>query len=274
MCIGCNSSSTPKNIYKTKVGNAIIWSILDSQTEESTDIFKGNDKLVKETYPNGKYTAYVNFFIIKTPRAISLINSGSGKVNMKDSLSYAGVNLEDVEAIYMTHINKDTAGGLLKGDEPVFSKAKIYISVTEDEELGFKPDDDPNKVIYKKIEKAYGEKITTFRTTGEEMKNGITSLASYGHTIGHTIYKFESKNEVILFLGGAFTDLYLQTKDVKISSTTDEDQEGAISARQDILDLIESEKSLTKCSGIYFPFPAIATIEKVKGNEYKFTLEK
>ena len=49
-------------------------------------------------------------------------------------------------------------------------------------------------------------------------------------------------------MGGLFTDLNLQTKNPKISTTTDDDQERAISARPDMLDFIESEEYQTKCS--------------------------
>lgn len=272
ICLGCESSN--KNLHKTKIGNVMVWNIMDSKTEESTDIFKGDDKLVKETYPNGKYTSYVNFFVVKTPRTINLIDTGSGNVDMKTTLSSVGVSPDEIDAIYITHVHPETVGGLIKEDKAVFPNSKIYISFSEDGYILDKKDDDPNKILYKKIEKIYGKKITNFRSDAEDSKNPITSIASYGHTGGHTLYRIESKNEILFILGGLFTDLNLQTKNPKISTTTDDDQERAISARQDMLDFIESEEYQTKCAGTHFPFPGIAKIEKVKNGEYKYTLEQ
>ncbi len=274
ICLGCESSNKDKNLYKTKIGNIIVWNIMDSKTEESTDIFKGNDKLVKETYPNGKYTSYVNFFVVKTPRSINLIDTGLGNVDMKTTLSSVGVTPDEIDSVYITHIHPETVGGLIKEDKAVFPNSKIYVSFSEDEYILGKKDDDPNKILYKKLEKIYGKKITNFRSDAEDSRSPITSIASYGHTGGHTLYRIESKHELLYILGGIFTDLNLQTKDPKISSTTDDDQERATSARQDILDLIESEEYPTKCTGTHFPFTGIAKIEKVKNGEYKYTLEQ
>lgn len=272
MSLGCESNKS-KNLHKTKIGNFILWTVLDSKTEESTDIFKGGDKLIKELYPNEKYTSYINYFILKTPHKICLIDAGSGKSNIKESIEMAGLSLEDIDAVYLTHIHKNHIGGLLKGEEATFPNAKIYVSFSEDKSMENKKDDDPNKIMYKKIEKAYGIRIVTFRSDGEYSKDGIISMASYGHTGGHTIYKIQSKNEVVYIVGDIFQQITLQTKNPKISSITDEDQETALSARQDFLDLIESEEYNSKCAGNHIDFPAIGKIEKVNDNEYKFTLD-
>lgn len=272
MSLGCESNKS-KSLHKTKIGNFILWTVLDSKTEESTDIFKGDDKLIKELYPNGKYTSYINYFVLKMPKKICLIDTGNGEGNIKESLEAMGLSLEDIDAVYLTHIHKNHAGGLLKNEKATFPNAKIYVSFGEDKVMENKKDDDPSKILYKKIEKAYGTKIITFRSDGEDSKDGLTSMASYGHTGGHTIYKIKSKNEVVYILGDIFQQITLQTKNPKISSTTDEDQERAVSARQDMLDLLETEEDTVKCAGNHIDFPGIGKIEKVKDNEYKFTLD-
>lgn len=274
LCQGCPSSDANR-AHQTKIGNNILWSINAGEDEMPSDIFIGDSKKIKDMMPEGKTQTQTMFFLLKTPDKVCMFDAGKSDAGRK--IEDAGIEPEDVSVIYLTHAHPDHIGGLVQNHKAVFPNAKIYISKLEAKRMEYqdensKKEDAPDKKLYKEICDLYKNKVVVYNADGEQIERGITPLYAPGHTSGHTVFKIESKNDSALICGDIFYNIDLQLEDKNICVKFDEDKDGAISARNDIVDMLLSEPSM-KCAGMHIKYPGIGHIAEKYG-VVKFTLDK
>ena len=114
--------------------------------------------------------------------------------------------------------------------------------------------------------RALGDKVSRY-AAGKELVPGITAVASYGHTPGHTSHVVASGNARVLvqadITAGAAT-LFVRNPDWQLMF--DSDKELAVQARRKIYDMAAAEKMTVQ--GFHFPFPSVAHVER-SGNGYR-----
>ena len=102
---------------------------------------------------------------------------------------------------------------------------------------------------------------------GSEILPGITSVAAFGHTPGHTLFKVSSQGQGFAYLADLTNVPSLFARNPEWSVTFDMDKDMARLVRRKMFDMVVQEKLMA--GGYHFPFPAFGGIE-VAGNGYQF----
>ena len=197
-------STQAPGFYRTKVGNITVTSLLDGGMDLPEEILTGAtpESLIaareKNFIPAGKsFPAYVNGFLIDTGTRLTLVDTGGAGYgptlgSLVKNLAAAGVSPDQIDDVVLTHAHPDHASGLLDHDsQRVFKKSSLRLSKTE---LEYWFDDgkknNKNKDAFESAQKNLGAyrssgQIETF-ALGNDIGNGISSVALPGHTPGHS----------------------------------------------------------------------------------------
>jgi glyoxylase-like metal-dependent hydrolase (beta-lactamase superfamily II) len=150
-----------------------------------------------------------NGFLVTTGIKLVLIGVGAGPFvaptlgNLVANLKAAGYQPEQVDEIYITHTHSDHVGGLMNRDRRVFPNATVRADQRNAEQLfdpaKLEPADDHRKQFFTvQLEslKPYNNAGRFKPFSGAAMlTSGISSLATRGHTPGHSAYVVESNGQ-------------------------------------------------------------------------------
>jgi glyoxylase-like metal-dependent hydrolase (beta-lactamase superfamily II) len=101
----------------------------------------------------------------------------------------------------------------------------------------------------------------------QELVPGITSLAAYGHTPGHMVFRVSSGSEQVLVLSDTSNHPALFVRNPGWHASFDMDAAKAEETRRRIFDMAATDR--IPVQGYHFPFPATGHIGK-HGDGYKF----
>lgn len=141
-----------------------------------------------------------NYFVYKKGNNTILIDSGyKDSITRYDEFYKININPDDIEAIFLTHLDSDHAGCIYE-EEPSFKNAEIYLHKYEKLHL----DKEVERVrlgllkIMHKLE--VKQPITYFEREDPIMIGDIKVLPilTSGHTLGHTCFLVDNK---YLFVG-------------------------------------------------------------------------
>jgi len=221
----------------------------------------------------------INGYLIRTASKLVLIDAGSGDLlgptlgQLTKSLANAGFRPEQIDAVIITHMHPDHVGGLISQGEIAFPNATVYV---EKSETDFWLSEQNNKnapegakpfftyarnsiLPYKKA-----GKLKTFDSDAVIFP-GIRSLASVGHTPGHTSFAIESKGQKLLVLGDLIHAAAVQFADPGVTIKFDGDAKTAVKSRKLIFD--QAVKGRYLVAGSHLSFPGIGRI-KANGVAY------
>ena len=259
-------------VFSYKVGSFEVFMLVESQRDGNTGILVGADEAVLKRYiPASGFNHSTNIFLIKGNGRNILVDTAFGGASF-ESLKALGVQPDQVDAILITHLHGDHFGGLVKDGKVVFSKAKIYLSKKEHE---YFTKTNPNQGAVAALA-PYGSRVETFEP-GElggkltELLPGITPIANYGHTPGHTVFLVENGGAKFLIIGDLLHIALVQFPVPEISATYDMDQKAAAAVRRQILDY--AAKNKIPVGGMHIVYPGGGMVE-ADGNGFKLTSSK
>jgi len=209
--------------------------------------------------------------VIDTGHGIGAIASTKGEVgHHRANLQAAGIDVKAVDIVLISHLHGDHIGGLKNPDgTPAFPNAEIKVPEVDwaffTNEANMDKASPTNKGNFANVKKVFeGLKPTPYEA-GKEVAPGITSVASPGHTPGHTSFVVASGGKRVLIQGDiALAPLvFVKNPDYKIMFDNDGDQ--AVVTRKKIYDMALAEKM--PVIGYHFPFGTVGYIEKA-GNGY------
>jgi len=266
MVIGVFAQETA-DVASYRIGNMEIFMLVESQRDGNAGILVGaDDALLKRYIPASGFKHSTNIFLVKANGKHILIDTAFGGASF-ESMKALWVSPESVDAILITHLHGDHIGGLLKDGKPVFPKAKIYLSRKE---YDYFTKTNPNQGAVAALA-AYGNRVETFEP-GElggkltELLPGITPIANYGHTPGHTVFLLEDKGQKFLVIGDLLHVALVQFPVPDISATYDMDQKAAAAVRRQILDY--AAKNMVPIGGMHMVYPGMGMVEN-DGNGFK-----
>jgi len=102
---------------------------------------------------------------------------------------------------------------------------------------------------------------------GKEVAPGVTSIAAYGHTPGHTAFAVASGSQSMLVLSDTTNHPWLFLRNPEWQASFDMDGAMAVDTRRRLLDQAAADKMLVQ--GYHFPFPASGHVTK-NGPNYDF----
>jgi glyoxylase-like metal-dependent hydrolase (beta-lactamase superfamily II) len=193
--------------------------------------------------------------LVRTPGHLSLIDTGFGfKYHgvLIDSLALVGVKPDDITDIFITHSHTDHTGGLVGADgRPAFPKAVIRMSAKEWAWVQSKPDAQAQMA-------PVAAQVQPFEP-GHEIFPGVTPLALYGHTPGHTAYRISSQGQGLTDIGDVVHSYILSVGKPDWAEGYDNDKAaGAAQRRAELQHLAETRERVFVG---HFPFPGIGHIE-------------
>lgn len=190
----------------------------------------------------------VSCFLLKAEGKTILLDAGLGAPvsRLLPKLKESGVAPADLKLIYITHMHPDHIGGLLKDGQTVFPNAELWINSVEAkawEAMNGKKAALPHAVLA-----AYKEKLHLFEA-GDTLAGGVSTIAAYGHTPGHTVFQKDS----ILVIADLMHGAALQLEHPEYCPTYDMDPQAATESRKHILKYAR-ENNLTMY-GMHLPAP-------------------
>ena len=242
--------------YEMALGDLKVIALSDGTVPQKLDELLQDAKpgeikqLLKNNFQTETLECSVNVYLIKSGGKVILVDVGTADVygpslgHLTANLGKIGYKPEQIDAILLTHIHMDHIGGLTNGDQLTFPNADVYISKIEADYYlnasnkekapeSMKRFFDGAVLKLSPIKKA--GKLKTFEL-GTEIFPGIKSIASPGHTPGHSFYALESKGQKMMFWGDISLSDVAQFSNPSITSVYDYDKKAATITRKKALE--------------------------------------
>jgi len=258
-------------IFSMKVGQFEVFMLVEAQREGNAGILVGADPAVIRRYvPEGGFMHTANAFLIKAPGRNILVDTGTGAGGVIiDKIRRLGVEPEQVDAVLLTHLHGDHFGSLQRDGRAIFTRAQVYLSSRERD---YFTRTNVNQGAVAALA-PYGSRVMTFEP-GElgsalrELLPGVTAIASYGHTPGHTVFLVESGGDRLIIAGDFLHVALVQFPAPDISASYDVDPRAAAASRRQIIDY--AARNRIPIGGMHVVYPGIGTAE-ADGSGFKFT---
>lgn len=190
----------------------------------------------------------ISCFLLQAEGKTILLDAGLGAEfsQLLPKLSEAGVKPEELSLIYITHMHGDHIGGLLKDGQMVFPNAELWINRVEVE--AWKAMEGDQAALPHAVLDAYKDNLHLFEA-GDTLAGGVSTIAAYGHTPGHTVFQKDS----ILVIADLMHGAALQLEHPEYCPFFDMDPEAATESRKKILEY--ARKNNLTMYGMHLPEP-------------------
>jgi glyoxylase-like metal-dependent hydrolase (beta-lactamase superfamily II) len=263
--------SVNAQIFSRSVGTYQLYLLSEGQQQGNTGILIGaTPDMITEQIPNGTFPNATNAFLLQTPDRKILVDTGYGRL-LLNNLDSTGLTAGQIDVVLITHMHGDHIGGLLKDGEVVFPNARLYIAQPEyDYWLN------SGNAMALNVLEAYKDRLVLFEpndweTCSAPLLPGITAMAAYGHTPGHTAYLVESNGDQLLIWGDLTHAMAIQMPYPQVAVTYDVNPEEAIRSRKAMLKYV-AEKQIP-VAGMHIAYPAIGGVQALAEGGYEFIPE-
>lgn len=194
---------------------------------------------------------------------------------MKESMQAAGIDPKSITTIVMTHFHPDHIFGLMEKDTnaQVFPDAEIIVPSSEykywtDAGLIAKLPE-ARQGLAKRIQATFPSWNNVRQAEDDvEVVPGVRSVASNGHTPGHTSYLIGSGNDQLMVLGDISNVPALFVRNPGWHAAFDQDADMAEASRRKMYDRVVADTITV--TGYHFGMPGAGKIEK-DGSGYAYT---
>jgi glyoxylase-like metal-dependent hydrolase (beta-lactamase superfamily II) len=212
---------------------------------------------------------------IDTGLGLGMFQQSKGAVGQyHGNLQAAGIDRNAVDTVIISHFHGDHINGLVGPDnKPAFANAEVMVPAAE---WAFWSDESNTSKLpeiargqmgnVKRVFGVLGNKVTRY-DAGKELVPGITSVATYGHTPGHTSHVIASGNSKVMVqadVSAGAASLFMRNPEWQFVFDTDKPM--AVQTRRKVYDMATSEKMMIQ--GYHWAFPALCYVEKV-GTGYR-----
>jgi glyoxylase-like metal-dependent hydrolase (beta-lactamase superfamily II) len=223
----------------------------------------------------------VNAFLINTGTKLVLVDVGGGAFfgsslnQLLPNLRAAGYTPEQIDDVLITHMHRDHVGGLSSRGALVFPNATVHADKRESDYWLSKDNLDKApaelKARFQGVIESLGPYIAAGRyqpfQADTEILSGVRSVASYGHTVGHTMYTVESKEQKLWLIGDLIHVAAVQFDHPAVSFAFDSDGVEAFGSRNNVFAQAASEGVLVGAA--HLQFPGLGHLQ-VAGNSWKW----
>ena len=289
---GSGAGEAPAKLFhRFKVGNATVTQLYDGIWEKPHDPAFIKNASVDDTKKALVAGGYKDDFVpisftvthINVGGKSILIDSGTGNqaggpkaLGIAKALEAAGIKSDKIDIIAISHFHPDHIFGLMTKDknEAVFPKAQLVMS---DAEYKFWTDPalipklpEARQGLAKRIQAVFPQWKSRITLVGDNARvsAGVRSIATPGHTPGHTSYIVSSGKKQLIVLGDVANVPALFLKNPGWHAVFDHDGGQAEATRRKMFDRVVADKAIV--SGYHFPFPGAGTLAK-DGSGYAFT---
>lgn len=241
--------------YRMMVGDFEVTALSDGTVALPVDKLLTNTTPAKVGAALGKsflkppVETSVTGYLVNTGDKLVLVDTGAAGLfgptlgRLMLNLKAAGYAPEQIDEVYITHLHGDHMGGLMAADgklafpnavlrmdkaeaEHWLSSEKMAKAAAEDQ-AGFKS----AMATIKPYQDA--GKLLTF-SGATQLQPGISSIATPGHTPGHSVYAVESQGQKLLILGDLMHVAAVQFPNPAVTIAFDSDSKAAAPQRQKV----------------------------------------
>ncbi|RJF72877.1 MBL fold metallo-hydrolase [Deinococcus cavernae] len=214
-------------------------------------------------------TNTVNHFnpvVIDTGKNRVLIDTGRGGEagQLQANLRRAGIAVESIDTVFITHGHGDHIAGLTQGGKPTFSRARHVMGRADF--TYWTTQAQPNDAVKNNLI-ALKDQFTLL-DDGAEIVPGLSALLTPGHTPGHMSVQAVSGNEKLMVFGDAAGHFLLSLKHPGAYLGFDTDGPQAAATRARIFPMAAAEKMWV--TGYHFPFHGIGHLRALKEGGYEY----
>lgn len=253
-----------------RVGDIDVFALLDSRISGPRALFPDAEKPGADTsFGPGPFVIDVNCFAIRTAGKLCLVDAGSGPWrgepgHVVPAMRKAGLDPAEVDAILMTHMHGDHAGGLTTPEGAAFARAELMLA---EDEAEFWSDPGLPSRAPERMQATIGTAQRSFvayegRTTpfawDREIVPGVTGIGLPGHTPGHTGFRIESGGESLFLWADIVHAAVVQFPHPDWTIVFDVDGEQAVATRERIFAQCAAEG--TRVAGSHLAFPGTGRV--------------
>ena len=282
-----SSPLNPKGLkfHKFKVGDVEVTTVFDgailrdhsagfikNATVDDTKAALAAAGLANEKLPNA-YTVT----LVKVGGKTYMFDAGNERgrnpdtAKLRENMIEAGIDPASITAIFVTHFHPDHIFGLMTGDnQQVFANTEIVVPDTE-----YAYWSDPAVIaklpagrqgIAKRVQATMPQWKNLRRHAGEgEVVAGIRSVATPGHSPGHTSYHLGSGSAQLMVLGDVTNIPAINLRNPGWHVMFDQDAQMAEATRRKTMERAVAEGIVL--TGYHWGMPGAGTIKK-DGNGY------
>lgn len=289
--IGLPTGITPANaqgaavtqapgFYRYKVGDITVTAINDGFFMRPLENFVRNAELADVQkamaaafLPSTALPISFTTLVVQSGGKLILIDTGNGDSGAPTSgrwmtnFKAAGFDPKDVNTVVFSHFHGDHINGFrLKDGTAVFPNAEAIVPAAE---WAFWMDDARAAAAPDAMKGAFANVRRVFAPIAKDVKQiadgatvapGITAVAAYGHTPGHTMYRIASGTGSLISAADLTNHPALFVRNPDWSAVFDMDADVARASRRRVLDMAAADK--TQLAFYHAPFPATGFIAK------------
>jgi glyoxylase-like metal-dependent hydrolase (beta-lactamase superfamily II) len=273
--------------YRYKVGSIEVTVVTDGINRRPvTDDFVLNAKkdevnaaLAAAFMEKDVFVGPYNPIVVNNGAKLAVIDTGTGEAAYKASqgvngqfltnLAAAGIDVNTVDAVIISHYHVDHMNGLLKIDNSLaFPNAEILVPAPEHKY--WMDDGEMSRASTPRIEGLFknvrrvmrGEVLKRLRTYewDREVIPGVIAVGAPGHSPGHTNHIITSGTSKVYVQADLTHAPFLFVRNPGWHPFFDHDPMQAEVMRRKVYDMLAAEKMLVQ--GFHYPFPALAHVEK------------
>ena len=258
--------------YRTMLGDFEITALSDGTVD--LDVARllaepaaKTDAAMARSFVHGPLETSVNAYLVNTGTKLILVDAGAGTLfgptlgKLLASLQAAGYAPEQVDDIFLTHMHPDHVGGLSANGQRVFPNATLHADKRDSDfwlsqaNLDKAPSD--MKGFFQGAMASVNPYVAAgryqpFEADGEPV-TGIRTIASHGHTAGHTSYLVESKGQRLLVIGDLIHVASVQFADPGVTIAFDSDAKAAAASRTTLFGQAAKDGDLIGAAHLQFP---------------------
>ena len=241
-------------------------------------------KLLSDGFVKAPLDTSVNAYLIKpagSSNKLIMVDAGSGELygptlnKLVASLKAVGYEPEQVTDILLTHIHTDHSGGLMDGTRMVFPNAVVHADKREVDYWLNPANAVKAEANKKQLFREAAAKVKPYLDAGKvktfdgdtQLFSGIRSIATPGHTPGHSFYALESRGEKIVFFGDIMHVAEVQFPNPSVTILFDSDSAAAAAQRKKAF--ADAAKNSYWIAPAHVSFPGIGHL-RADGNGYRW----
>lgn len=272
--------------YRYKVGDITLTAINDGFARRPLEGFVKNAELaeVKKAVdqaflPPDALNITFTTLAIEHGGKLTLVDTGNGELGAPTSGTWqanfkaAGFDAKNVSTVVFSHFHGDHINGFRAKDGTAnFPNAEVMVPAAEwafwmdDAKMNAAPE--AMKGAFAGVRRAFApiaKDVKQFEA-GKEILPGITSVAAYGHTPGHTAFAVASGSGKLMIMSDVTNHPALFVRNPDWSAVFDMDGPQAAATRRKMLDMVAADRM--QVAFYHAPFPATGHIAK-DGNGFE-----
>jgi glyoxylase-like metal-dependent hydrolase (beta-lactamase superfamily II) len=240
-----------------QVGDLTVHPLFDGTAVLAPEMWAGSDwtehrHLIDEA---GKVVVPVGAFLVRVGEKLLLLDAGVGDEHddmfdggeLLNSLAAVGVQPSDIDVIVISHLHSDHMGWLERDGAATFERATIRIGAADWEY--FVATATGGRKRAERLQ-AIADHVELIDHDATQILPGVTSMATPGHTPGHTSTVISSGDERLIVLGDAL-HCPAQLTEVEWQFIYDVDPVLAVESRRSLLR--QAEQTGTTLLPCHFP---------------------